>query len=96
MLEENKLTIIRAGAFGHSRPTTWAIASRHAAKVRYGLNKPHRNLHSWLTDLSGRSKEGPYESALADSEREAVADLLQYLENVGTLEHLHTHSFLTS
>ena len=32
--------------------------------------------------LPGRSKEGPYESALADNEREAVADLLQYLENV--------------
>ena len=29
----------------------------------------------------GRSKDGLYEPALADSEREAVADLLQYLEN---------------
>ena len=28
-----------------------------------------------------RSKDGLYEPALADSEREAVADLLQYLEN---------------
>ena len=28
-----------------------------------------------------RSKDGLYETALADSEREAVADLLQYLEN---------------
>lgn len=33
----------------------------------------------------GRSKDGLYEPALADSEREAVADLLQYLENVCTL-----------
>lgn len=32
--------------------------------------------------MTGRPKEPPYESALADSEREAVADLLQYLENV--------------
>lgn len=31
---------------------------------------------------SGRSKDGLYEPILADSEREAVADLLQYLENV--------------
>ncbi|MCJ1479393.1 Vacuolar protein 8 [Lambiella insularis] len=31
----------------------------------------------------GRSKDGLYEPALADSEREAVADLLQYLENRG-------------
>lgn len=32
--------------------------------------------------LIGRSRDGPYEQVLADSEREAVADLLQYLENV--------------
>lgn len=96
MLEQSKLTTIRAGAFGHSRPTTWAIASRHAAKVRYGLIETYLHPHSWLTDGSGRSKEGPYESALADSEREAVADLLQYLENVRILEHLYTHPFLTS
>ncbi|KAI4214258.1 MAG: hypothetical protein LQ351_003343 [Letrouitia transgressa] len=31
----------------------------------------------------GRSRDGLYEPALADSEREAVADLLQYLENRG-------------
>ncbi|KAL9638532.1 MAG: hypothetical protein Q9164_001486 [Protoblastenia rupestris] len=31
----------------------------------------------------GRPKDGLYEPALADSEREAVADLLQYLENRG-------------
>lgn len=30
----------------------------------------------------GRQKDGLYEPALADSEREAVAELLQYLENV--------------
>lgn len=36
----------------------------------------------WLTTMLGRSKDGLYETQLADSEREAVADLLQYLENV--------------
>jgi hypothetical protein len=36
----------------------------------------------WLTTTLGRSKDGLYETQLADSEREAVADLLQYLENV--------------
>jgi hypothetical protein len=30
----------------------------------------------------GRTRDGIYEPVLADSEREAVADLLQYLENV--------------
>ena len=30
----------------------------------------------------GRSRDGLYEPVLADIEREAVADLLQYLENV--------------
>ncbi|MCJ1411255.1 Vacuolar protein 8 [Ptychographa xylographoides] len=35
-----------------------------------------------LSCCRGRSKD-PYEPALADSEREAVADLLQYLENRG-------------
>lgn len=32
--------------------------------------------------IKGRPKDSLYEPALADSEREAVADLLQYLENV--------------
>ncbi|KAI9780089.1 MAG: Vacuolar protein 8 [Candelina submexicana] len=31
--------------------------------------------------FKGRSKDALYEPVLADSEREAVADLLQYLEN---------------
>ena len=30
----------------------------------------------------GKSREGLYENVLAESEREAVADLLGYLENV--------------
>lgn len=39
-----------------------------------------------LTDLLplGKARDGLYEPVLADSEREAVADLLQYLENVST------------
>ncbi|OBT77416.1 vacuolar protein 8 [Pseudogymnoascus sp. 05NY08] len=35
------------------------------------------------TCCQGRSRDGLYEPVLADSEREAVADLLQYLENRG-------------
>lgn len=31
---------------------------------------------------SGRSRDGIYETTLADNEREAVSDLLGYLENV--------------
>lgn len=38
---------------------------------------------------TGRSRDGLYEPVLADSEREAVADLLQYLENVGILPIYH-------
>ncbi len=34
----------------------------------------------------GNSRDGLYENVLADSEREAVADLLQYLENVHTID----------
>ena len=32
--------------------------------------------------LIGRSKEGPYDAVSQESERDAVADLLNYLENV--------------
>lgn len=35
-----------------------------------------------LAPIKGRSRDGLYEPILADNEREAVADLLQYLENV--------------
>lgn len=34
---------------------------------------------------AGRSRDNLYEPQLADSEREAVSDLLAYLENVGSL-----------
>lgn len=33
-------------------------------------------------DYAGKSRDGLYEPVLAESEREAVADLLQFLENV--------------
>ncbi|KAK1504993.1 hypothetical protein CPAR01_08353 [Colletotrichum paranaense] len=36
-----------------------------------------------MGDHVGRARDGLYEPVLADSEREAVADLLQYLENRG-------------
>lgn len=46
----------------------------------------HGQDQQFLTDgVLGRPREGLYEPALADSEREAVADLLQYLENVCNL-----------
>ena len=38
-------------------------------------------MSTWLME-PGKSREGLYENVLAESEREAVADLLQYLENV--------------
>jgi hypothetical protein len=49
-----------------------------------GDRNPLNIVRSSLTGLllPGRPKDGLYEPILADSEREAVADLLQYLENV--------------
>lgn len=38
-----------------------------------------------LTLAPGRNRDGLYDPILADSEREAVADLLQYLENVSSM-----------
>ena len=58
----------------------WGIAGPRAAKVS---NEVTPYVVRIAADLDqGRSKDGLYEPALADSEREAVADLLQYLENV--------------
>ena len=66
------------------RVEAWVIAGHLAVKVSF---------KAWLStttmiahNLLGRSKDGLYEPALADSEREAVADLLTYLENVGHAE----------
>lgn len=41
-----------------------------------------------LLTLAGRSRDGLYDNALAESEREAVADLLNYLENVRSFNAL--------
>ena len=58
----------------------WVIAVHLVAKV--SVQNHAVNVAMSLTILPGRSKDGLYEPALADSEREAVADLLGYLENV--------------
>lgn len=75
-------------------PKAWEIAGRPAAKVHLFINianliSPPQNLTA--TTRLGRSRDGLYEPALADSEREAVADLLQYLENVGGLHRGDCH-----
>lgn len=43
---------------------------------------------------TGQNRDGLYEPVLADSEREAVADLLQYLENVCRVPSLFTSLML--
>lgn len=43
------------------------------------------HISAWLGPIGGRSREGIYEATLADNEREAVSDLLGYLENVCNL-----------
>jgi hypothetical protein len=45
--------------------------------------------------IIGRPRDGLYEPVLADSEREAVADLLQYLENVCILDSTRYSLLLT-
>ncbi|KAL9110146.1 MAG: hypothetical protein Q9187_008085, partial [Circinaria calcarea] len=51
---------------------------------RYGTRFPLlRHYADTISHVPGRPKDGLYEPALADNEREAVADLLQYLENRG-------------
>jgi hypothetical protein len=42
-----------------------------------------------VLDLVGKSRDGLYEPLLQESEREAVSDLLQYLEHVGPLRSTH-------
>ena len=64
-----------------TEPEAWGIAGPRAAKV---TSKAESCRLDVAVDIfEGRSRDGLYEPALADSEREAVADLLQYLENVG-------------
>ena len=70
-------------------PEAWGIADPHAAKVADKMKSCSLEVPAYIHP--GRSRDGLYEPALADSEREAVADLLQYLENV-CLTALHHDS----
>ena len=63
------------------RVEAWVIAGHPAVKVNFKACPV--TVTTIAHYLQGRSKDGLYEPALADSEREAVADLLTYLENVG-------------
>lgn len=64
----------------------WGIAGLPVAEVA----SKHRIRSKIAANIyEGRSRDGLYEPALADSEREAVADLLQYLENVRVTTQHH-------
>jgi hypothetical protein len=73
--------------------------ARPAVEVnRFGITSQHhvnmirKKLAHIFRIMTGGSREGLYEPVLADSEREAVADLLQYLENVsGRRRGIHAH-----
>ena len=58
----------------------WATHAPLAVKVT--LSSFEEMLMLLIRIMSGRHQGGLYEPVLADSEREAVSDLLQYLENV--------------
>jgi hypothetical protein len=60
--------------------TSAQTSSAPAAAV--SAPSPQTRPHRQLTRLPGRSKDSIYDPVLADSEREAVADLLGFLENV--------------
>jgi hypothetical protein len=58
---------------------------RYVVVPGFGKPSQHSSPISSSTDIAlGRARDGLYEPVLADSEREAVADLLQYLENVSS------------
>jgi hypothetical protein len=62
----------------------WVTATRLVIKVdAVGIATVYLPMLTLFGTILGRSRDGLYEPVLADSEREAVADLLQYLENVG-------------
>lgn len=69
--------------------TAWGTVFRAAGGVRRGVLSSVFVYPSNMCTSSARSRDGLYEPALADSEREAVADLLQYLENVSRQALLH-------
>lgn len=48
-----------------------------------------------LGPIGGRSRDGIYETTLADNEREAVSDLLGYLENVRAGQFIILHRYLS-
>lgn len=75
------------GAFQALHLEAWEIAGLHAAKVASTATSD--KLEIVADHYQGRSRDGLYEPALADSEREAVADLLQYLENVRIAASYH-------
>lgn len=61
----------------------WSSCCRGSQQAPNSRSKIAANIYE------GRSRDGLYEPALADSEREAVADLLQYLENVRVTTQHH-------
>lgn len=48
-----------------------------------------------LGPIGARSRDGIYETTLADNEREAVSDLLGYLENVRARQFIILHRYLS-
>jgi hypothetical protein len=66
-------------------PTSAGGSSRRAAAVCLTTSSTSTYAQAWLTHLRVARSKVDYDNVLADSEREAVADLLNYLENV-----LHT------
>ena len=65
---------------------SWVHAIRHAVEVRSSSREGNEETPN---HDAGKARDGLYENVLADSEREAVAELLQYLENVPTLARMH-------
>ena len=60
----------------------WGSVLRAVGGVRHPFLSPVNDQLADVCTFLVRSRDGLYEPALADSEREAVGDLLQYLENV--------------
>ncbi|PGH27675.1 vacuolar protein 8 [Polytolypa hystricis UAMH7299] len=56
-------------------------ACLHCLRVTFGSIDRWCHISDLLSCIRGPQRDGLYEPILADSEREAVADLLQYLEN---------------
>lgn len=65
-----------------TRFKAWETAGLPVAKVAIQLEGPPCRAITDRYRHTGRSRDNLYEPQLADSEREAVSDLLAYLENV--------------